>query len=41
MSRLKHKVERDPKNPVHIFTIKGVGYMIPGIPPDQDGPVKT
>lgn len=41
MSRLKQKVERDPKNPVHILTIKGAGYMIPEFPADQDGPLNT
>jgi DNA-binding response OmpR family regulator len=41
MSRLKQKVERDPKNPAHILTVKGVGYMMPEMPPDQDDPVKT
>jgi DNA-binding response OmpR family regulator len=41
MSRLKQKIERDPKNPVHILTIKKVGYMMPEIHPDQDGSVKS
>jgi len=41
MSRLKHKVERDPKNPDHILTIKGVGYMMPEYPADQDDPVNA
>ncbi len=41
MSRLKQKIERDPKNPAHILTVKDVGYMMPEMPPDQDDPVNT
>jgi DNA-binding response OmpR family regulator len=29
MSRLKQKIEKDPKNPVHILTVIGVGYTMP------------
>jgi DNA-binding response OmpR family regulator len=29
VSRLKQKIEKDPKNPEHIHTIKGVGYSMP------------
>lgn len=29
LSRLKQKIEKDPKNPVHILTVKGLGYTIP------------
>jgi DNA-binding response OmpR family regulator len=29
LSRLKQKIEKDPKNPVHILTVKGLGYKIP------------
>jgi DNA-binding response OmpR family regulator len=29
MSRLKQKIEKDPKNPVHIITVQGVGYTMP------------
>lgn len=29
LSRLKQKIEKDPKNPVHILTVKGFGYKIP------------
>ena len=38
MSRLKKKIEKDPKNPVHIKTIKGSGYIIPEhvIDPNED-----
>jgi two-component system phosphate regulon response regulator OmpR len=27
ISRLRQKIEKDPKNPVHIKTVWGVGYM--------------
>ena len=36
MSRLKHKIEKERKNPVHIHNVKGVGYRMPNIPADQD-----
>jgi DNA-binding response OmpR family regulator len=29
LSRLKQKIEKDPKNPEFIQTIKGVGYLMP------------
>jgi DNA-binding response OmpR family regulator len=29
VSRLKQKIEKDPKNPVHIITVQGVGYTMP------------
>jgi len=29
LSRLKQKIEKDPKNPVHILTVKGLGYKMP------------
>jgi DNA-binding response OmpR family regulator len=29
MSRLKKKIEKDPKNPIHIITVQGVGYTMP------------
>ena len=29
VSRLKQKIEKDPKNPVHILTVIGVGYTMP------------
>lgn len=29
LSRLKQKIEKDPKNPEYIQTIKGVGYLMP------------
>jgi DNA-binding response OmpR family regulator len=28
ISRLRHKLERDPKNPKYLKTIRGVGYML-------------
>ena len=27
ISRLRHKLESDPKNPQYLKTIRGVGYM--------------
>jgi DNA-binding response OmpR family regulator len=41
MSRLKQKIEKDPKNPVHIHTVKGVGYMMPSALSDQDEHLET
>jgi DNA-binding response OmpR family regulator len=29
MSRLKQKIEMDPRNPIHIITVKDVGYTMP------------
>lgn len=29
ISRLKQKIEKDPKNPRHIVTVKGIGYSMP------------
>jgi len=29
LSRLRQKVEKDPRNPIHIVTRQGVGYMMP------------
>jgi DNA-binding response OmpR family regulator len=29
ISRLKQKIEKDPKNPIHIVTVKGIGYTMP------------
>jgi DNA-binding response OmpR family regulator len=29
LSRLRHKVEKDPKRPIHIVTRQGVGYTMP------------
>jgi DNA-binding response OmpR family regulator len=31
LSRLRQKIEPDPKNPVHIVTRQGLGYMMPNI----------
>jgi DNA-binding response OmpR family regulator len=32
LSRLRQKIEPDPKNPVHIVTRQGIGYMMPPQP---------
>jgi DNA-binding response OmpR family regulator len=29
LSRLRQKIEPDPKNPIHIVTRQGIGYMMP------------
>jgi DNA-binding response OmpR family regulator len=34
LSRLRQKIEPDPKNPVHIITRQGLGYLMP--PESQD-----
>jgi DNA-binding response OmpR family regulator len=36
LSRLRQKVEKDPRNPVHIVTRQGVGYMMPEEIPTAD-----
>jgi DNA-binding response OmpR family regulator len=33
LSRLRQKIEPDPKNPIHIVTRQGLGYLMP--PPDS------
>ncbi len=30
LSRLRQKIEPDPKNPIHIITRQGLGYIFPG-----------
>ena len=35
LSRLRQKIEPDPKNPIHIVTRQGIGYLMP--PADEDG----
>jgi DNA-binding response OmpR family regulator len=35
LSRLRQKIEVDPKNPVHIVTRQGLGYLMP----PEEGPV--
>jgi DNA-binding response OmpR family regulator len=32
LSRLRQKIELDPKNPVHIVTKQGIGYVMPDLP---------
>ena len=32
LSRLRQKIELDPKNPAHIVTRQGIGYIMPSIP---------
>jgi DNA-binding response OmpR family regulator len=31
LSRLRQKIEPDPKNPIHIITKQGIGYMMPSL----------
>lgn len=35
LSRLRQKIEPDPKNPIHIVTRQGIGYLMP--PEEGDG----
>lgn len=35
LSRLRNKIEPDPKNPIHIVTRQGIGYLMP---PTSDEP---
>jgi DNA-binding response OmpR family regulator len=35
LSRLRQKIEPDPKNPIHIVTRQGIGYLMP--PADDEG----
>ena len=35
LSRLRQKIEPDPKSPIHIVTRQGIGYLMP--PADEDG----
>lgn len=37
LSRLRQKVEKDPRNPVHIVTRQGVGYIMPEQIPESNG----
>jgi DNA-binding response OmpR family regulator len=32
LSRLRQKIEEDPKHPIHIITVSGVGYVMPEKP---------
>ena len=41
ISRLKQKVEKDSKNPVHIMTVKGSGYFMPKSDADPNEPMET
>jgi len=34
LSRLRQKIEPDPKNPIHIVTRQGIGYLMPPLPDD-------
>ena len=36
LSRLRQKIEPDPKKPVHIITRQGLGYLIPPEDPEHD-----
>ncbi len=37
LSRLRQKIEPDPKNPIHIVTRQGIGYLIPSSSGDDAG----
>jgi DNA-binding response OmpR family regulator len=32
VSRLRKKIEDEPENPIHIRTVRGIGYMMPNMP---------
>jgi DNA-binding response OmpR family regulator len=34
LSRLRQKIETDPKNPIHIVTRQGIGYLMPPLESD-------
>lgn len=36
LSRLRQKIEPDPKNPIHIVTRQGIGYLMPPEEGDSD-----
>jgi len=38
LSRLRQKIEPDPKKPVHIITRQGIGYLIP---PEEEEPAEA
>jgi DNA-binding response OmpR family regulator len=35
LSRLRQKIEPDPKNPTHIVTRQGIGYLMPSVDEDD------
>jgi DNA-binding response OmpR family regulator len=37
LSRLRQKIEPDPKNPIHIVTRQGLGYLMPPMEPPSTG----
>lgn len=37
LSRLRQKIELDPKNPVHIVTRQGIGYAMPSLSDEVSG----
>lgn len=37
ISRLRSKIEDDPKNPSYLITVKGIGYKLFGSPPTKVG----
>jgi DNA-binding response OmpR family regulator len=37
LSRLRQKIEKDPKNPVHIVTRQGIGYIMPNLAEGETG----
>jgi len=36
LSRLRQKIEPDPKNPIHIVTRQGIGYLMPPLNGDEE-----
>jgi DNA-binding response OmpR family regulator len=37
LSRLRQKIELDPKKPIHIVTRQGIGYIMPVLPDGETG----
>jgi len=36
LSRLRQKIEPDPKNPIHIITRQGIGYLMPPLEGEEE-----
>jgi DNA-binding response OmpR family regulator len=36
LSRLRQKIEPDPKSPIHIVTRQGLGYLMPPVEGEEE-----